>query len=86
MILLPDLHSEHEAYGVANKFIKALRSQFQCEDNQLNIDVSIGISFYPNDGSTAEELIRVADIAMYAAKGNGGGAYRQYEKGMKSKT
>jgi diguanylate cyclase (GGDEF)-like protein len=38
------------------------------EINAASVSASIGISMYPRDGTTAEELIKVADAAMYRAK------------------
>ena len=46
------------------------------------IGVSIGISFCPEDGVTADALIRNADLALYKAKGDGRGVYRFYSADM----
>lgn len=40
-------------------------------DNDLDLDSSIGIAIYPSHGTCDEELIRVADLAMYVAKKTG---------------
>lgn len=44
----------------------------------FNPSYSIGISIFPDDGSTIDELLRKADIAMYHAKKASGNAYRYY--------
>jgi diguanylate cyclase (GGDEF)-like protein/PAS domain S-box-containing protein len=46
----------------------ALRRPFELAGSELYVDVSLGASFYPTDGSTADELLRRADIAMYRDK------------------
>ena len=46
----------------------------------LQIGTSIGLAFYPGDAESTEDLVRFADIAMYAAKSAGGGVYKKYEK------
>ena len=38
------------------------------EDAVAEIDVSIGVAFYPGDGETTEQLLARADAALYAAK------------------
>ncbi|MFU0832267.1 MAG: Diguanylate cyclase [Oscillospiraceae bacterium] len=48
------------------------------------ISGSIGISFYPYDGCTYDELFRKADAAMYAAKKDGKDSFRVYIKGIEN--
>ena len=38
------------------------------QDTVAEIDVSIGVAFYPDDGQTTEQLLARADTALYAAK------------------
>ena len=61
-----------EASGtVAEKIIHSLIQPFELEGHQIQIGVSIGIAIFPQDGNTADELIKHADIAMYRAKDSG---------------
>lgn len=46
---------------------------YEIHGQELYVTVSIGISFYPDNGETVEVLVKNADMAMYAAKENGGG-------------
>lgn len=46
------------------------------------VGASIGIALYPESGATSEELVRNADIAMYAAKSCGKGSYRHFTQEM----
>ena len=50
--------------------------------HQLNIGVSIGIAFAPNDGEDPDQLLKNADMALYRAKEDGRGTYRFFEPGM----
>ena len=43
---------------------------------------SIGISLFPEDARTDEELLEAADLAMYAAKAGGRGHYHRYREGL----
>ena len=48
---------------------------------EVSISASIGISLYPDHGSTAEDLIRSADKAMYLVKNSGKNGFQFYQKG-----
>jgi diguanylate cyclase (GGDEF)-like protein/PAS domain S-box-containing protein len=63
-----DIHQHYEASTVAQKLIATLVEPFYIDGHDLRVGASIGISVYPQDGSDAETLLRLADIAMYRAK------------------
>jgi diguanylate cyclase (GGDEF)-like protein len=46
----------------------------------VNVSVSIGVTFYPQDFVNADQLIRHADQAMYVAKESGKGRYKIFDK------
>ncbi|MDD2338088.1 MAG: diguanylate cyclase [Geobacteraceae bacterium] len=69
--LLTSLHSRQDALLVAEKLRAALEAPFELEGQQLNISCSIGVSFYPEDGSSEDVLTQRADQAMYLAKSSG---------------
>jgi predicted signal transduction protein with EAL and GGDEF domain len=52
------------------------------EGATVTIGCSIGIALAPQDGTTSEQLVRSADLALYAAKGDGRGVHRLYEPHM----
>jgi diguanylate cyclase (GGDEF)-like protein len=52
-------------------------------DNLPPITVSLGIATYPYDGSDAEDLIKKADAAMYAAKRAGRNQVAKYTRNVK---
>ncbi len=66
-----DLHQHFEAMTVARKLQRALTEPFVIDGHQLRVGASIGISVYPQDGSDAEVLLRLADIAIVRAKQGG---------------
>ncbi|MCG7990134.1 MAG: EAL domain-containing protein [Candidatus Thiodiazotropha lotti] len=51
-------------------------------DHELRTSASIGIVTFPNDGMTTKELIKNADMAMYAAKKSGRNCYRFFSEEM----
>src|SRR3546814_13639075 len=53
-------------------------------DSQIIIGASIGIATGPHEGATSDDLLRHADLALYAAKQAGRGAYRFYEASLRT--
>jgi hypothetical protein len=68
-----DIGQHFEASMVAQKLLATLNEPFLIDGHDLRVGGSIGISVYPQDGQDAETLLRLADIAMYRAKQEGGG-------------
>jgi diguanylate cyclase (GGDEF)-like protein/PAS domain S-box-containing protein len=54
----------------------AIREPYQCLGHQLSTDASIGIALAPQDGTELDQLIKNADLAMYAAKAEGRRTHR----------
>jgi diguanylate cyclase (GGDEF)-like protein/PAS domain S-box-containing protein len=71
LVILKEIRAREEAARVAAVLLQALSIPLLAEGNSLAVSASIGISVYPETASDAEELIRQADCAMYAAKRNG---------------
>ena len=69
--MLPKLNRLKDAVQSAVKFSDSFTDTFRVGHHELNIGVSIGISFYPRDGIASDDLIRHADMAMYQAKRKG---------------
>lgn len=68
VVVLPDVGSADHATLVAGKVAEALREGTREPAGEVPISASIGISLYPFDATTAEELLQRADAAMYRAK------------------
>ncbi len=68
-----------EADKAAARVLEALTPAFELGDRQIAVRVSIGIAVQASDGADADELLRRADIAMYAAKAGGGNRHVTYE-------
>jgi diguanylate cyclase (GGDEF)-like protein/PAS domain S-box-containing protein len=67
-----DIGQHFEASMVAQKLLATLNESILLDGHDLRVGGSIGISVYPQDGADAETLLRLADIAMYRAKQEGG--------------
>jgi diguanylate cyclase (GGDEF)-like protein len=73
-VLLPSVSSHPEAtVAVAEKLLTVLQEPFVLDGVTLDVGASLGISRYPDDAGDVETLMQHADIAMYRAKGSGGG-------------
>ncbi|MFL6582203.1 MAG: putative bifunctional diguanylate cyclase/phosphodiesterase [Burkholderiales bacterium] len=71
LMVLSALREPSEAALVAEKVLKIFDEIFVLENHQVQISASVGISVYPDDGQTMEDLIRNADAAMYHSKKSG---------------
>jgi diguanylate cyclase (GGDEF)-like protein/PAS domain S-box-containing protein len=60
----------------------AIRQPCECLGHQLSTDASIGIAMAPRDGTDLDQLIKNADLAMYAAKSSGRRVHRFFEAAM----
>lgn len=77
-MLMGDLEDADSAMRVAESFQQALRQPFAVGELHLEVGGSLGIAFYPLDGSDSHALLRCADVAMYEAKRKGGGVGRYH--------
>jgi len=81
VILAADLPPK-QVSDFSARLIKALSAPYEIDDNEVVIGASIGIAMSPDDGTTCEELMRNADIALYRAKQDGRGVHRFFERDM----
>jgi diguanylate cyclase (GGDEF)-like protein len=80
-IVLPELPSDDVAMRIADRLLEELETPVSVEGLALDVSGSIGIALFPTQANDAEALLRRADVAMYAAKENGGG-YELYDDDM----
>lgn len=66
------------AAGLAQRVIDGLKEPFQIDGHPLFINASIGISLFPSDALSAEQLLRNADSALFKAKSAGRDGYALY--------
>jgi diguanylate cyclase (GGDEF)-like protein/PAS domain S-box-containing protein len=86
VILLSEIAYPEDAAKSARKLLLLLSAPHFIEGNDLQIDGSIGISVYPEDGEDAETLIKNADTAMYHAKENGRNNFQFFKAEMNLKS
>jgi diguanylate cyclase (GGDEF)-like protein len=81
-ILLPRVDGPQAAGATAERVLSGLRRPIQLGGQELFMTGSLGIAFYPEDGTTHEHLLRNADAAMHRAKEVGPGGYQIYAATM----
>ncbi|TYK64971.1 EAL domain-containing protein [Colwellia echini] len=79
------INKAEDAMVVAQRINKLLKTPIMVNDNDIHIGSSIGITIYPEDAQSSEELLRNADIAMYQAKNDGRNITRFFTKEMNAK-
>jgi len=82
VLLLPSVENDREAVSVARKIQRAMKSSFDLEGQEIFTTTSIGIAVHPEDGVDVQTLLKHADMAMYAAKGEGRNRYRFFSSEM----
>jgi diguanylate cyclase (GGDEF)-like protein/PAS domain S-box-containing protein len=68
--------------GFVTRIYEAIRQPYQCLGHHLSTDASIGIALAPQDGTELDQLVKHADLAMYAAKAEGRRVRRFFEPAM----
>lgn len=82
LVLVPEVESLHLLEALAARLISVLTKPLTIQQNQLVVSTSIGISVFPDDGTTEETLLKHADTAMYRAKETGRNSYCFYNSQM----
>lgn len=78
VVVVKNLKRETEIEKISKKILNAFKKPFNIANRKITVGVSAGITFYPNDGKTADTLLRNADLAMYRSKALGGNQAQLY--------
>lgn len=80
-VLVENLSQSSDAIRVAKRILKAFRKPFMIGPKAVSATVSIGVTF-SGPGVTSDQLLRNADLAMYAAKERGKNRFAEFEDEM----
>ena len=81
-IIMSQLEDISSVERVAQNILQKLATSFRMHDEVAYVSASIGITFYPEDGTEIEALLKNADQAMYAAKKVGRNCFNYFKPSM----
>lgn len=82
IVILPGVAELRPIAKVADRLVGEIRREFEVGGQNIQMSSSVGVTLYPDDGDLAEEILKNADVAMYAAKSSGKNCWRFYEPEM----
>ena len=86
VIVVEHVAEPSSAEALANGVLRRLSQEIDVNGLPLRVSASVGVAFYPRDGSNAGELLHSADAAMYVAKQSGRNTFRVFEPQMNHTT
>lgn len=82
LILIDDISKMDDLEKVVNKIMTSIAEPIVYKNQKIHLTISIGISLYPNNGKTIDDLLKNADSAMYKAKEDGRNGFKFYTEDM----
>jgi diguanylate cyclase (GGDEF)-like protein/PAS domain S-box-containing protein len=84
IVLLPRTLQRMDVEEVSQKLLAAIEVPVNVDGRLISVTPSIGVSMFPHDGDTADDLIKNADTAMYLAKSRGRANFQFFTSEMAS--
>jgi diguanylate cyclase (GGDEF)-like protein/PAS domain S-box-containing protein len=81
-VILTEVNNVTHVEVLAQEIVDELAKPFQLFDDVRSISCSVGITLFPDDAQTPDDLLRNADKAMYASKADGRNRYRFYQRAV----
>ncbi len=82
IVLQTGMPDHQHAKSLAQRLAATLNDPFEIDGHRIDIGASIGVAMAPRDGTDADELLKKADMALYAAKKLGGGDHHFFAAEM----
>lgn len=79
IVVLSGEANREKVKSIAASMVRLIERDYEMEAFKTYMSASIGIALYPDDGDTAEDILKKADLALYAAKGSGKNTWHFYE-------
>ena len=84
-VVASGLKNAEEAQSLVDRIYCVIRRPHECAAHRLTVDASVGVAFAPTHGTSCEELLQNADLAMYEAKSSGRRTYRVFDPALELK-
>jgi len=85
VIIMADIDDIEGVERAAITVLESLSTPYQINEDVVHSSVSIGLTVYPDDALSSEELLKNADQAMYGAKNMGRNSYRYFTENMRDR-
>lgn len=82
VIVLPEVRTRQELAPIVTDIVNAVAAPLSIDRHELDVTPSIGACLFPDDGDSAETLLRNADNAMYQAKSSGRGTFHWFTQNL----
>ncbi|AWY43207.1 EAL domain-containing protein [Pseudomonas putida] len=83
--MLINLHDREEARQLAQNIMLKMKEPIELAGRRMVMTTSIGISLFPEDGKTCDELLKNADLALYQSKGSGRNGLNFFSANLKAR-
>ena len=80
MVVLRGENAGERAEGLSDEICRTMEAPMRLDQRQVRMTISIGISLFPDDAESAEDMVRHADAAVYKAKSQGPGRWARYTR------
>ncbi len=80
VLFLPDIESSSEVAHVTARLLELFEEPFAVAGRQLKISTTVGIALFPEDGISADTLLRAADTALYDGKARGRSSFHFFTR------
>ncbi|MGB9130148.1 MAG: EAL domain-containing protein [Thiobacillus sp.] len=82
VVVINDVVALNPILQVVEKMLEVVTEPYKLDGREIFSSCSIGVSVFPNDGTTSSDLLKHADTAMYHAKNNGRNRFQLYNAAM----
>ncbi|MDI3252985.1 MULTISPECIES: EAL domain-containing protein [unclassified Pseudomonas] len=83
--ILVNIHHRDEARHMAQRIMQKMKEPIELAGRRMVMTTSIGISLFPEDGHTCEELLKTADLALYQSKDAGRNCLNFFSSNLKTR-
>lgn len=83
--ILISIHHRDEARHLAQRIMQKMKEPVELAGRRMVMTTSIGISLFPDDGMTCEELLKTADLALYQSKDAGRNSLNFFSSNLKTR-
>ena len=83
--ILINIHHRDEARHMAQRIMQKMKEPIELAGRRMVMTTSIGISLFPDDGQTCEELLKTADLALYQSKDTGRNSLNFFSSNLKTR-